>query len=392
MRDYEYVSAWWRVGNALISYVVYLRRFFCPIDLALLYPRPSVVVPLWQVFGAGMILLSITATVFACRRRRPYLLVGWLWYVGMMLPVIGLVPFGGQMEADRFTYLPQIGICIALAWGVADLCRQWPYGRWVGGIGSAAVLLALLIGARRQTSYWHDSETLWKRTLACTAGNYRVHNLLGNALAAHGRTDAAVAEFQKALAIKPDYAEAHFNLGVAAMGRGQLDEAILHYKRAISANPNYANAHNNLGNALLMIGQLDGAMTHCQTAVRINPQFAEAYYNLGNALFVCRRLDKAKAQYRHALEIRPDYAEARYNLGLALAAGGSFDKAISQYQQALKVRPDFAEVHNSLGLALAACGRRDDAVAHYRTALELRPGFTEARLNLRKLLAGQDHW
>ena len=389
VQEYEYGSLSWRIGNALISYVVYLRQFFCPTDLALLYPRRDPVLPAWQVFGACVVLLSVTVAVLACRRRCPYLLVGWLWYLGMLLPVIGLVPFGGQMEADRFTYLPQIGICIALAWGAADLCRWWPYRRWICGIGSALVLLALMMGAWRQVSYWHDSETLWTRTLACTSGNYRVHNLLGNALATRGRTEEAVVQFQKALEIKHDYPEAHYSLGVAAANRGRLDEAIVHYEKAIAANPNYANAHNNLGNALLALGQLDGAMAHCLEALRIKPEFAEAHYNLGNALFVCRRLEEAMAQYRNALEIRPNYADARYNLGLALAACGSLDQAIAQYQKALELRPDFAEVYNSLGLAMAASGRRDEAVANYRKALEIRPDFVEARLNLGNVLAGQ---
>jgi protein O-mannosyl-transferase len=389
--EIEYGSFPWRIGNALISYVVYLRQFFCPTDLALLYPRRGPVLPPWQIFGAGMLLLGVTAAAFAWRRKCPYLLVGWLWYLGMMLPVIGLVPFGGQQEADRFTYLPQIGICIALVWGAADLCRSLPHRRWVCGVSSALVLAALMGSARRQTSYWRDSETLWTRTLACTSGNYKVHNLLGNALALRGRTDEAIVQFQKSLDIKPDFPEAHYSLGVAAAGRGRLDEAIVHYQKTLAVNPNHANAHNNLGNALLTYGRLDDAQTHFLEALRVRPRFAEAHYNLGNILFVCRRLDEAMTEYRTALEIRPGYAEARYNLGLALANRGQFDQAIAEYRKALEARPDFAEVYNSLGLALVACGRRDEAVTHYRKALEIRPDFAEARDNLGNVLPSPGH-
>lgn len=362
--EYSYGPWSWRIGNALISYVVYLRQILWPTGLTTLYLRRGPDLPLWQVLGAGLILLSITAAVWALRRTRPYLLVGWLWYLGMLVLVVGLVPFGNQAAADRFTYLPQIGITIALVWGAADLCRSWPHRRWLCGAGSALVLAVLMGSAWRQTSYWQNSETLWTRTLDCTSDNYWAHNLLGNALALRGRTDEAVEQFQKAIQAKPDYSDAYYSLGVAAAGRGDRNAAIANYRKAIafsggdaSAHSNLASAQNNLGYALLCRGQIDEGMVHCLEATRINPEFPEAYYNLGNALFVYGRFGEAMARYRKALELRPDYAEAHYHLGLALAARGRRDDAVAHYRKALSIKPDFTEARASLEHVLGTQGR-----------------------------------
>jgi tetratricopeptide (TPR) repeat protein len=289
--------------------------------------------PPWEIAGAALILLGVTAAVIASRRKCPYLLVGWLWFIGMLLPVIGLVPFGGQTAADRFTYLPQIGLCMAVAWAAADWCRESAYRRWACGLGSALALAALMGCAWQQTSYWRDSETLWTHTLDCTSRNYRVHSLLGNALALRGRTDDAVVQFQQTIAIKPDHADAQYGLGVAAASRGRMDDAIAHYRKAIAARPNFAVAHNNLGNALLMRGQIDEATKHFLIAIEVRPEFAEAYFNLGNVLYLVGRFNEAITQYQRALEFRPDYAEAHYHLGLALDVCGRHDDAVKHYRQ-----------------------------------------------------------
>jgi tetratricopeptide (TPR) repeat protein len=347
----------WRIGNALISYVVYLRQFFWPTDLALLYPRRGLTLPVWQVVGAGIVMLTVTVAVWACRRRCPYLLVGWLWYVGMLLPVIGLVPFGGQTEADRFTYLPQIGLSIAMVWGAADLCRSWPYRRWVCGITSALVLSALMAVAWRQTSYWHDSEKLWRRTLKCTAGDYKIHNLLGNALALSGRTDEAVVQFQKAVELKPDSPDAHYSLGVAATDRGRWDEAIEHFEKAIAAKPENAKAHNNLGYAWMMRREYFEALEHFKDALRIKPDFAEAHYNSGLALHALGHLRSAIVEYKAAIEAKPDYAEAYCNLGLVHVLQGEPDEAAECYRIALKLKPDYREARMALDAITGGRGR-----------------------------------
>ncbi len=345
---YDYGSLQWRIGNALLSYVVYLRQFFWPADLAMLYPCRGADLPAWKIFGAAAILLAATGAAWTLRRRRPYLLVGWLWYLVMLLPVAGLVPFGNQAPADRFTYLPQIGIGIALAWAAADWCGSLSARRWTCGVVAATAIAILMGCAWRQTTYWRDSRSLWTRTLACTSGNYWAHHLLGMDLAARGRIDDAVAEFEKAIAVKPDYAEAHYDLGVTATNRGRTDEAIAHYRKAIAVKPGHALAHNNLGNALLTCGRFDEAFAHCREAVRLNPDFAVAHYNLGNALFFLGHFNAAVLEYEKALELRPDYAEACLNLGLAMARCGRLDDAAKYYRQALALKPDFAEARVQL--------------------------------------------
>ena len=351
--DYQYGPLSWRIDNAAISYVAYLGRFFYPVGLAPLCPRTQFDLPLWQVIGSAVVLLGITAAVFAWARKRPYLPVGWLWFVGMLFPVIGMVPFGTQAMADRFTYLPQIGLCVALVWGAVELCRSWPHRRWVCGVGSAVVLATLMACAWRQTSYWRDSETLWNHTIACTSRNYTAHNALGNALANQGRLDEATSQYNKALEIWPDYPSAHFNLGVTAGSRGRLNEAMAHYRGAIKANPNHANAHNNLAAALLAIGSLDEAIGHSRAAIRIVPEFPEAHFILGNAWLL----------------------------------SGRFNGAVEEYLKALDAQPDFANAHVHLAVALIKLGRRDEAAEHYRKALEIQPDILDTRPELNQFLS-----
>jgi len=375
----------WRIANALVSYVAYLSQFICPLGLAPFYPHPGTDLPLWKVIGAGVVLASISAGVLACRRRYPYLLVGWLWYAGMLVPVIGLVQVGAAAMADRFTYLPQIGLDVALAWGAADLCRSWPSRRWVCGIASASVFAALMGCAWRQTSFWRDSETLWTHALACTSRNNVAHNNLGLALAGRDRLDEAMAHYREALEIKPSHVEALTNLGVAFARLGRFGEAMAQYRQALEIKPDAAETHYDLGVALARLGRFDEAMAHYRKALEIKPDHFEALNNLGVALARLGRLGEAIAQYRQALEIKPGYLEAHNNLGNALADGGQFDEAMAQYRQALEIKPDSVEAHNNLGRLLARLGRFGEATAQYRQAVEIKPDSAEAYNNLGRL-------
>ena len=276
----------WRIANGLVSYVAYLVEFFYPVGLAAYYPHPEHHLPMWKTFGALVVLACISSAAVKWRRRFPYLLVGWLWYLGMLVPVIGIVQVGSQAMADRYTYLPQIGLYIALAWGAADACRSWPSRRWVCGVASALMLVLFMGCAWRQTTFWRDSEVLWVRDLACSAGNWRVPgNLLacnnfGIVLANRGQFDEAIACFEKALELKPDSAEAYFNLGLVQARHGQIDKAIAHYRKALELKPDCAEAHFNLGLALAGRGEVDSAIAHYQKALEIKPAFVEAHNNL----------------------------------------------------------------------------------------------------------------
>lgn len=383
----ERVPLLWRIGNAAISYVVYLATFCYPAGLAVLYPPPSPDGLIWKVSAAGLVLASISAAALLARRRYPYLLVGWFWFLGMLVPVIGVVQVGLQTVADRFTYLPQIGLGIALAWGMADAACRWPGRRWVC-VAAGSVMLAVFMGcAWHQASFWRDSESLWTHTLACTRPNSAAHNAFANALVDRGRLDDAVAHYRQAVDIRPDLAPAHYNLAVALDNLGRFEEAIAEYEQTLKLTPGDAKSHYNLGSIQLTHGQLERAIEHFQEAIRLEPAFAEAHYNLANAWFVRGRLEDAVEEYRETLKIRPNFANALYNLGLALANLRRWDDAIAEFRRALQVQPEFAEVHNSLGYALAVRGHSDEAVEHFRAALKIRPDFVEARENLNRVLA-----
>jgi tetratricopeptide (TPR) repeat protein len=379
----------WRLANALVSCVAYLGQFFWPAGLAVYYPHLRSHLPIWQAAAALVLLGGISAGALACWRRYPYLLIGWLWYLGMLVPVIGLVQVGAQGMADRYTHLTQIGLCIAVVFGLADLTRSWSYRGWVRGVSSALVLAVLMGCAWRQTSFWQDSETLWSHALACTSQNHVAHNELGLVLAGRGRFDQAIAHYQKALEISPDYAETHNNLGVALAGSGQVDSAMAHYQKALEIEPNSAEIHNNLGNALAGRGQLDLAIAHYQKALEIKPDYADAHYNLGNALAGRGQVDSAIAHYQKALEIKPDYAQAHNNLGNALTGRGQVDSAIAHYQKALEIKPGYAQAHYNFGRALSEKGRFDEATAHFQRAVQLKPDDAQAHYNLAVALAGR---
>ena len=338
VQSLEHVAFSWRLANAAVAYVAYLGKMFCPAGLVVFYPLPQDPPPLWEVAAAVAVLVAISTAVFAARRRCPYLLVGWLWYLGTLVPVIGLVQVGGQAMADRYTYLTQIGLYAAIAWGATSalgVAGRWPYRRWALAAVSSLVVAGLTVCAWQQTRHWRDTETLWAHAVACTSQNPRAHTNLGLALAGRGRADDAILQFREALEIDPHYAAAHYNLGLALAGRGQVDEAIAQYRKTLEIKPDYVAAHNNLGTALAGRGQADEAIEHYRKALEINPEYVLAHNNLGLVLADRGQVGEAITHYRKALEISPDYAEAHYNLGLALAGRGQVGEAIEHYGKAL---------------------------------------------------------
>jgi len=315
-----------RIANALVSYLAYIRDIFYPVGLAVLYPYPEGGLPIWKVVASSLAVTGISTAALVWRRRFPYLFVGWFWYVGMLVPVIGLIRVGLHSMADRYTYLPQIGLCIAVTWGVAQLAVSWRYRFRVYGALAALAVLVLIGLAWKQTSYWRDSEALWTRALASTVRNSPAHLNLGLALAGRGQVDAAITHYQKALELKPNSSNAHNNLGLALAQRGQVDEAIANFQKAVEIKPDYANAHQNLGVALEGRGQSDAAIAHYQRALELKPDYPDiTHNNLGSALARRGQLDAAIVHFRKALELRPDYAEARNNLDLALRLRGQPD-------------------------------------------------------------------
>jgi len=377
-----------RVPNALVSYFTYIGKMLWPTRLTALYPYPRSL-PGWWVAGSILGLIGVSVVVIRAARHHPYLPTGWLWYLGTLVPVIGLVQVGSQSRADRYTYVPLIGLFIMVAWGVPDLLARWPYQRYALPTVAGLVILACTITARSQVQYWENSLVLMGHALEVTTDNFTAHNHMGAALADRGKVDEAIAHYSEALRIKPNFAEAHYSLGNALASQGKLNEAIAHYSEALRIKPGSAEPHNGLGSALADQRRFDEAVAHYHEALRIKPDFAEAHNNLGNSLASQGKVDEAIAHYSEALRIKPDFAEAYDNLGQALASQGRASEAIARYSEALRIMPGFAEAHINLALALANQGRFDEAIAHYFEALRIKPGYAIAHNGLGAALAKQ---
>jgi protein O-mannosyl-transferase len=416
----EWISWSWRIQNALISYAAYVGQFFYPANLTVLYSRRNLHLPPGQVLGGLAVLVSITTIALLLRRKAPYLLVGWLWYVGMLVPMIGLIQFGAQSEADRFAYLPHIGLYLALAWGVADLGRLRPPVRVACGVGGVLAVAVLTACAWQQTTVWQDSRSLWTNAMTRTPRNdvaYNklghdlahhdrpaeaitwfqaalrvrptadVHNSLGNCLKQLGRLEEAIAEFRQAVALKPEHAEAHWNLGLALAATKHPDQAVEQYYIVVRLRPDFAEVHNNLGNVLAAKGDSEAAIAEYQKALAITPLFAAAHNNLGNIFAGQSRPDKAIAEYQAALVIKPDFAEARKSLELVQAAQARLNSAVAHYEKMLDAHPDNADIHYNLGSILVSGGRPGKALMEYRSALQLKADDQATLNDLAWLLA-----
>lgn len=371
-----------RLENAVVSCVVYLKQMIYPAGLAVLYPFPVGGIASWKIAASAVLLLAISAVAVAGWRKRPWWLVGWLWYLGMLVPVIGLLQVGVQARADRYTYLPQIGLTVLLTWSVADWCAGWRQRRWIlGGLG-AVILAALILSARTQTAFWRNSESLWTHTLACTSDNFMAHDNYGNALLDQGKTDEAIAHFEQAIQIKPDHAEAHYNLANALVRKGRSDDAIVHYQRALELKPDDPKTHCNLGIAYLQKGDVDDAIAQLQITLQLKPDDLVVRNNLGNALFQKGKLDEAIAQFQQILQLKPDDPKAWCNLGIAFLQKGNTDEGIANLRKALQLEPDNAVIWNNLGNALVQKGDLDEAISQFQQFLQTRPNDAATHFNL----------
>jgi len=257
--------------------------------------------------------------VLGTARSRPWWLVGWFWFLGVLLPFIGLVQAGAQAMADRFMYVPALGLFVAMIWGLHGLAKGGRYQQNGLSVAGAAVIVICLVLTRQQLGHWKDSEALSRHALEVTENNWLAHLNLGSALDEKGQFDEAIREFQEAIRLKPDYVLAHNNLGVAIVRKGQIDEGISQYHEAIRLKPDYALAHNNLGIALARKGQIGEAIREFHEAIRLKPDFAQAHYNLGIALVRKGQSDEAIREFQEAVRLKPGFAEAHNNLARAVA-------------------------------------------------------------------------
>jgi tetratricopeptide (TPR) repeat protein len=302
-----------RLANAAISYVKYLQKLTWPHDLAILYPYPATL-KVWEISGACALLGAITFLSIWHRKRFPWLFVGWFWYAGTLLPVIGLVQVGVQAMADRYTYIPLIGVFVILSWGTIELCNSWRY-RKMALIAIAAVVFSLQISsARAQVSFWKNSIRLFEHTLRVTAGNYVIHNNLGFELASQGQKDRALKHYSEALRINPGFELAHINYGSTLFAQGKIEESFAYNQALLKIRPEFAGVHYNFGILLLKTGRIDEAIVHFHEALRLKPDYAAAYNGLGAAMVAKGKIEEAIAHFKAALQIKPDLADAQNNL------------------------------------------------------------------------------
>jgi tetratricopeptide (TPR) repeat protein len=410
-----------RMANALVSYVRYLGKAVLPTGLAIPYPHPGE----WSagmVGAAAVLVAGLSGVAIWLRRRHPFVLTGWLIFLGTLVPVIGLVQVGSQSMADRYAYIPLIGVFIVLAWGSGEILKHRGWHKEMATLGAGVVLLVCGVLTWRQSCLWHDSKTLFLHAAEITEGNHVALDNVGVALFAEGRVDEAIEYYQRslearpgyvdalnnlgaalaaigdteaveyyrhALAIDPEHAGARYNLATAAAGRARYEEAVRLFEETLRAKPDHLQAHNNLGNVLLQLGRTNEAFEHFETALKLKPDDKTIRRNVAIALVARGKLAEAIEHYRFILIQEPGEPVVHYLLGIALAVRGDWEDAIGHFEFAAAHRPDDAEIEYNLGYALRMKGSPQEAAIHLRAALRLRPEFPLAHFNLGCVLLDQ---
>ena len=370
-----------RVENALVSYVVYLRQMLWPSGLAVHYPHP------WEdpatahhlplaAAGCGLLLAALTFIVLRARLSQPHLAVGWLWYLGTLVPMIGLVQVGWQGHADRYTYLASIGIAILVVWAMRTLVERFAVPRAAVASVTALVLAALAAASFVEVGYWRSSPVLFERALAVTHRNALVHNNYGNWLVAHGRTDEGAAQLEEAARLLPDSPLVQAGLGAARIKQQRLHDAIEPLSRAAAAS--IVDARRNLAHALYELGRLSEAEQQFELLLGEHPEDPLAHHKLGQLRLRRGQVAEARAEFEEAVRLAPSSAELRTDLAMALSLEGQLEPAIAELHRALEIEPDYFLAHHRLGLVLLAAGRPAEAVASFQRALASKPGYEPA--------------
>jgi tetratricopeptide (TPR) repeat protein len=407
-----------RLENAAVSYARYLGKSVWPVNLALPYPLVAHWPAGWVILAAGVVAgLSVAALGFA--RRLPFVLTGWFWFLGTLIPVIGIVQVGNQAMADRYAYVPFVGLFMIAAWGGAALAVRWRLPQGVAGVAAALVLAACAARTVDQLRYWRNSETLFTHSIAVSERNYVAESNLGSWLFTHERPEEAAVHFRNALKIKPDDWISHNNMGSYWLSQGRLDEATGHYLAAVRAHSAFPQAWHSLGviyqlqrryadamqcyervialrprdvQTMTLLGDVcyeedryAEAIDRYRAALRLDPAYPGALNNMGSALFKSGDRSQAIESYKAAVRAKPDYVDARRNLAAALQDAGRDGEAAAQYREVLRLNPKDAAAHGGLADVLARQGRMDEAVQQLNEVLQLKPGDAEAREGLRRL-------
>jgi len=376
-----------RLGNAAVATIVYLRQLVWPSELSVFYPHPRHNLSLAQVLAAALFLLAISTAAFLYRRKYPYCLTGWFWFLGMLVPVSGIVQVGAQAHADRYTYLPQIGLYMLVTWFVADTVSSRRHHRVLLGTTMACSIVILMWPAWKQASYWRDGRTLWEHALAVNPQNDTAHISLCDLDLRENRVTDAIFHARKAVEIRPGSVDAHSRLGVALSELGQNEEAKTQFQKALETGQIRPRIHYNLATLLLNSGQLAEAIAEFEKELQIQPDFVEAHNNLGIALASKGDLESALVHFQKAAELDPNLPKVHYNIARILLRESRLDQAVAHLQKELQVNPTSADAHNDLGTAWSQQGQIDRAISEWQKTLELRPDNLNAYCNLVWVLA-----
>ncbi len=367
-----------RLTNAVVSYGKYITKEIWPTKLAVLYPLLNEIV-IWEIIVSAAGLVAISIFIIKYGRKSKYLLVGWLWYLGTLVPMIGIIQVGKQAMADRYVYVPMIGLFIIIGWGICELTEQWVHRKIILKISAGGVIGALSILTFIQVGYWKNSITLFEHTLAAAArDSHLIHYYLGAAYIDNGEYEKAKSELDNAIRIKPDYADAYNSLGIYYYKVGHYEEAIAACNQAIRMNPNDGEAYNNLGIDYYKLGRYEEAEKAYKQAISINPDFAEAYNNLGSLYGTEGYYEKLIEACKAAIKIKPNYAEAYYNLCIGYDRLGRYQESIEACKQMIQIKPDYAEAYLKLGIIYGKVSCYEDAINSYKQAIKINPNLAEA--------------
>ena len=377
-----------RIENALVSYVIYIGKMFWPVDLPVWYPYPKSI-PVWEAVVAALVLATVSTLAIRGLRKFPYFASGWFWYVGTLVPVIGLIQVGRQSRADRYMYIPMVGLSIVLAWGAADIANRWPRSKtWIVSV-LAVACLAMIPDTWTEVQYWENTEKLFTHAIRVSKGNdIGYHNVGSAMLSSPARYAEALKLYDTELLEDPQSAQAHCDRGSALAALNRRTEAAAEFKTSLALDPKYIDAHLEYGAMLIDEGNWQQAIAECDAALRVNPRTSRALENRGVALAQGKRFEEAIVSYEASLQLEPDNFEAHTNLGKALAALGHLNESLLEFDEAIRLNPGYLDAHRNRGVALLRTGRRDEAVESFQTAVRLAPKDAESRYSLGSALMG----
>ena len=383
-----------RCLNGCLAYVQYLWKMIWPSNLAIIYPHPVNSLPVWSGIAAGLFLVLVLLFAIRYAFRYPFFLAGWLWYMGTLIPVIGIVQVGVQSMADRYTYLPSIGIFIIFAWSVPRMLSMMRHIRLLNmfiAISASTILICFSVVTWLQLGHWQDTEEVFRHAVFATRNNHVAHCNLGNALLKQNKLEEAFREYERALEIWPRYPDANNNLGLIYAKKALLKKAMAYYKKAIQVDPRHILAHLNMADALTELDQLNDAVFYYNKTLVINPDLGKVHNALGVALAGLERMDEAIAHLNRAIDLCQDCPGPLNNLGRVFTLRQNYEEAIDRLQRAIELQPGYAAAYNNLGLVYVNLGSYKEAVYYFASALHFKPDYIKARDNLKRVTLLMGH-